>query len=190
MLKGAEWREMRNRLSPAFTTSKLRAMLPLIERCCKQFAKFLMNRPDAQSEPIEFKSAFTRFSNDVIATVAFGYEVNAIDDPENIFYKNAFSVATLVTFKGKRLLVLFGYMIFPKLMQFLGIPFIPKSVTKFFQNLITSAINQRVKSGVVMFSFAFIRSEKFLISFEFTDSAGSAPTFDGCTKGRYCESSR
>ncbi|KAF4519368.1 hypothetical protein B566_EDAN011374 [Ephemera danica] len=143
-LKGAEWREMRNRLSPAFTTSKLRAMFPLIERCGKQFAHFFVSRPDAHTEPIEFKGAFTRFTNDVIATVAFGHECKAIANTEDAFYKKA---VDMTTFKGIRMLIIFGYMLFPKVMTLLRISFIPKSVTAFFENLIQGALDHRRKTG-------------------------------------------
>lgn len=35
---------------------------------------------------IEVKEFFSRFSNDVIARVAFGIRVNSLEDPENDFY--------------------------------------------------------------------------------------------------------
>ncbi|KAF4519367.1 hypothetical protein B566_EDAN011373 [Ephemera danica] len=145
-LRGTKWRQMRNRLSPAFTTSKLRAMFPLIDKCGKQFAEFLMNRPEAETAPLEFKGAFTRFTSDVIATAAFGQECNAIEEPDNEFYKYA---EGLTTFKGFRMMIIFLYMMCPKLMQFLGIPMIPSSATKFFTELVQNVKQQREENDVV-----------------------------------------
>jgi len=134
---------MRNRLSPAFTTSKLKAMFSLVNHCAESFSNFLVK----SSEPVEFKGAFTRLTNDVIATVAFGYDSKAITNPDEEFYKLALD---MTQFKGvKRTIIVFGYMLVPRLMEFLRIPFLPEAGTTFFKSLIDSAMEYRTKSGKV-----------------------------------------
>lgn len=41
---------------------------------------------------MDFKALFTRFSNDVIATAAFGVQVDSLKDKNNEFYKNALQI--------------------------------------------------------------------------------------------------
>jgi cytochrome P450 family 9 len=63
---------------------------------------------------VEMKDLFTRYTNDVIATSAFGIGCDSLNDPKNEFYvmgKNITNVG------GVRALILFGYMISPKLMK-------------------------------------------------------------------------
>ncbi|XP_065342833.1 uncharacterized protein LOC135941346 [Cloeon dipterum] len=144
-LKGDEWREMRNKLSPAFTASKLKLMFPHISKCASQFAKFLITREEANTQPIEFKSTFTRMTNDVIATTAFGIETNAVQNPEEKFYKNA---QIMTDFGAVRSLIALGFVVFPKLMAALGFSFTPKEVTNYFQQLIKGAMEYREKKNI------------------------------------------
>jgi len=102
-LEGDEWREMRNRLSPAFTASKLKHMFSHINKCASQFAKFLVTREGARTQPLEFKSAFTRLTNDVIATSAFGLEINTAAQAFIFFFAGYETVATLLAFMAHEL---------------------------------------------------------------------------------------
>jgi cytochrome P450 len=145
-LKGDEWREMRNKLSPAFTASKLKNMYPHISKCASQLAKYLINRPGAKTEPIEFKSTLTRMTNDVIATTAFGVETNAVENPEEKFYKFA---QGMTEFGILRSFIALGFMASPKLMKALGLSFTPKDITAYFQDLIYGTMDHRQKKNIV-----------------------------------------
>jgi cytochrome P450 family 9 len=57
--------------------------------------------PDVLS--LELKDLFTKYTNDVIATAAFGIQCNTLDNPDNDFYKmgkefNNFSLLRLIIF--------------------------------------------------------------------------------------------
>jgi cytochrome P450 family 9 len=84
-LTGQKWRDMRSTLSPAFTSSKMKYMFELITKNGEQFAQhFLKQNKDLIK--IEMKDTFTRFTNDVIASTAFGVECDSLGQPENEFY--------------------------------------------------------------------------------------------------------
>jgi cytochrome P450 family 9 len=106
-LQNDEWRAMRHHLSPAFTGSKLRAMIGLVESICDKFSNFLSSRPD-YNEPIDMYTSFRRMAADVIASTAFGYPSDSISDPEADFYKNGIK---LMDFSGRRTLIMMGYFI-------------------------------------------------------------------------------
>lgn len=78
MLRGQKWRDMRTTLSPAFTGSKMRQMFQFIVECSEQTVQVLQKEcNDTSSAYIpEMKDLFTRFTNDVIATSAFGIKVS------------------------------------------------------------------------------------------------------------------
>ncbi|XP_074035467.1 cytochrome P450 9e2-like [Leptinotarsa decemlineata] len=82
---GKKWRVMRPILSPSFTSSKMRMMFELISECSENFIKHFHKKCSECTEG-EMKSIFTRFTNDVIATTAFGVEVNSLEEPNNEFY--------------------------------------------------------------------------------------------------------
>lgn len=77
ILAGQKWRDMRATLSPAFTASKMRQMFQLLVECADQHSQTLLARAKASQklQPTEMKDMFSRFTNDVIATAAFGLKV-------------------------------------------------------------------------------------------------------------------
>jgi cytochrome P450 family 9 len=60
------------------------------------------------------KDLFTRYTNDVIATSAFGISCDSLNNPGNEFYMMGKDVNNL---GGIRAIKIFGYMFSPKLMK-------------------------------------------------------------------------
>lgn len=88
-LQGQKWKDMRSTLSPAFTGSKMRRMFDLVAECGKTMTDFLLSEAtNGKRMEYEMKSIYSRFANDVIASVAFGIQINTFRDPENEFYAN------------------------------------------------------------------------------------------------------
>ncbi|XP_055314969.1 LOW QUALITY PROTEIN: probable cytochrome P450 9f2 [Sitodiplosis mosellana] len=89
LMKGEKWRQMRATLSPAFTGSKMRQMFELVTECTDEVVKHFLNKVQkGEKVNIEMKDFFTRYTNDVIATCAFGLKINSFEDPTNEFYEN------------------------------------------------------------------------------------------------------
>jgi hypothetical protein len=63
---------------------------------------------------VEMKDLFTRYTNDVIATSAFGIGCDSLNNPKNEFYEMG---KDITNFRGVRALIFFGYMMSPKLMK-------------------------------------------------------------------------
>ncbi|XP_059489584.1 cytochrome P450 9e2-like [Neocloeon triangulifer] len=142
-LKGDEWRKMRHNLSPAFTSSKLRGMMDLMVQIGMQYSKFISSRTNSD-EAVDVKNIFRRFAADVIATTAFGTPSNSLDESNSEFYDKGM---TMMDFKGKRGLVVMGYVFAPKLMQFLRIPFLPVDLKDFFNKIISGNIKFREQNN-------------------------------------------
>jgi hypothetical protein len=63
---------------------------------------------------VEMKDLFTRYTNDVIATSAFGIGCDSLNNPGNEFYEMG---RDFTNFRGLRALIFFGYVLSPKLMK-------------------------------------------------------------------------
>lgn len=85
-LKGHEWRETRNLVSPTFTISKMKGMFELMVECGHSLTEYLSERRGDELRMIDTKNLFTRFANDIIASCAFGISIDSMNDPENEFY--------------------------------------------------------------------------------------------------------
>jgi len=69
---------------------------------------------DGEMLTLELKDLYTRYTNDAIATAAFGIELDTLKHPTNEFYmmaKRAVQTSSLTAVKS------LGYSISPKLMQ-------------------------------------------------------------------------
>lgn len=139
-MRGDKWRDMRSTLSPAFTGSKMRSMFELVVNCSEDMKNILVERSEKEQLIVEMKDLFTRFANDVIATCAFGIQVNSLKDPENEFFVMGRDVTN---FSGLRSLKFFGFINVPKLMKALGISLFQPAVTTFFRKVVMGNISYR-----------------------------------------------
>uniref|UniRef100_A0A6P7F9N3 Cytochrome P450 9e2-like isoform X2 n=1 Tax=Diabrotica virgifera virgifera TaxID=50390 RepID=A0A6P7F9N3_DIAVI len=145
-LTGQRWKDMRPILSPSFTGSKMKSMFLLMSQCGENLAKFFMEK-DKNTIEIEMKDAFTRFTNDVIATTAFGLEVDSLRKPENEFYLMGKEATDFSGFwKGMKFL---GYSIMPKIFEVLKVKIFDNHVRKFFTELIGETIRVREEKGIL-----------------------------------------
>ena len=144
MLNGDEWRKIRNLLSPSFTSSKMRTMYVLMSDCAKTFTKaFMQKYKDAKA--VDMKDVFSRYANSVIATCAFGIEVDNITDSTNEFYLQGKEAAN---FQGGKLFKILLMRAFPKLTKALNIGIISQKTTDYFVNIIKSTIEERQSRGI------------------------------------------
>jgi cytochrome P450 family 9 len=62
---------------------------------------------------LEVKDLFTKFTNDVIATAAFGIQCNTLQNPDNEFYRMG---KEFMRFSIQKLIVFIGYTWIPNVM--------------------------------------------------------------------------
>ena len=144
-LRGERWKEVRNALSPAFTSSKMKSMFILMRECAKEYGDYFASLP-ADQTTLELKDSFTKYTNDVIATCAFGINVNSIKDPKNNFYvygREATHFGRSQSFK------FFIVRSLPWLARALNIRIIRKQIADFFQDLVAITIKTRDEKGIV-----------------------------------------
>ncbi|KRT85988.1 cytochrome P450, partial [Oryctes borbonicus] len=139
-----QWREMRATLSPSFTSSKMKMIFTLISECANDFVNHFLEKGGSQI--LEMKDTFTRYTNDVIASVAFGIKCDSIRERDNLF----FTMGTKATKFGPSATIKFlVYTIAPKLSKLLGITFFSREITQFFLNVVTQTIQTRESQGIV-----------------------------------------
>lgn len=144
-LRGEEWRQMRSTLSPAFTGAKMRQMFELVTECADDVVKYFRKKSEnGETINIEMKDLFTRYTNDVIATCAFGIKVDSLAEPENEFYLNG---KKLMNFGGITGFKFFFALFAPKIAEILKLKVLDQNISKSFRNMIlnTMAIRQQNK---------------------------------------------
>ncbi|XP_001649101.2 probable cytochrome P450 9f2 [Aedes aegypti] len=147
-LNDQKWRDMRATLSPAFTGSKMRAMFELIEGYSARMVEILKEQSQAAGYvDYEMKDCFTRVANDIIATCAFGLQVESLKNRENEFYVMG---KNMLNFNRVSIMFrIFGFNLFPGLMAKLGVDLIDAEFGQYFSKIIKDAVHTRETRGIV-----------------------------------------
>uniref|UniRef100_U5EYB7 Putative cytochrome n=1 Tax=Corethrella appendiculata TaxID=1370023 RepID=U5EYB7_9DIPT len=148
LLKQQKWRDMRATLSPAFTGSKMRLMFELVRETAKAMSTHFVQEAKTNGRQVhEMKDVFSRFTNDVIASCAFGIKVDSFAEKENSF----FTMAKKMSFRpGKLMTLKFTlFMMFPKVMQKLNMSIFDRDMAMFFKQIIRDTIQTREKHNIV-----------------------------------------
>ncbi|XP_050413545.2 cytochrome P450 3A29 [Patella vulgata] len=139
-----QWKNTRHILTPAFSSSKLKKMVGLIQDCGNILTNKSQELVKKGDDEIELYSHFSAYTMDVITSTAFGVKIDAYDknDP---FIKNAKAFTTL-NFAG---LLFMTYFLAPGLLPFLlalKITVVPKAPLDFFIQVIDGAIAAKKES--------------------------------------------
>nr|XP_033321090.1 cytochrome P450 9e2-like [Megalopta genalis] len=143
-LRGDRWREMRKLLSPAFTSSKMKAMFKLIVDCADKTADFIAEE-SGKGRLWDMQDMARRYTNDVVATTSFGIAVDSLKEPNNEFYRvgrECLNFSTLVSLK-----MLIGRS-FPTLTKLLGIKIFGDRPRKFFTRVVAETVKMREEKGI------------------------------------------
>lgn len=146
-MKSQKWKDMRSTLSPAFTGSKMRLMFDLIREISEQGTKFLKNHKDINTGvELDVKPFFTRFTNDVIASTAFGLKIDSLSDESNEFYQMGKAVTNFTALQN---LKFFFFLNFQYLAKLTKTKLFPEKYDHYFIRLVTDAMKYRKEHNIV-----------------------------------------
>ncbi|XP_035685177.1 cytochrome P450 3A8-like [Branchiostoma floridae] len=134
-------------LSPAFTAGKVKLMVPLVNRC----ADFLMENLDklfVEETTFDAKQVFSYLTLDVMASTAFGVEVNSQKDPQHAFVVNARKVDLSVVGGMKPSLIIAAVlsMVVPMdVLEKWGLTVVPADAVSFFHSILETILTMRIK---------------------------------------------
>lgn len=139
---------MRATLSPAFTGSKMRQMFEFVNEVGRQTADAMMTEVNTgKKESFNVKTFATKFTVDVIASCAFGIEIDSFKNPGNDFHRIANIITNFASFKmGLRIV---GIMAFPKIMDLFNVSLLDQECSNFFQQAITETMKTRKHEGII-----------------------------------------
>lgn len=87
-LPGEAWKSLRIKLTPAFTSGKLKGMFPMVHTVGTELVK-LMKPLAENSETIEIRDLAGRYVIDCLASIAFGQDgISTINNPNHEFRMN------------------------------------------------------------------------------------------------------
>ncbi|XP_075973982.1 cytochrome P450 9e2-like [Anticarsia gemmatalis] len=147
-LKGQEWKDMRSTLSPAFTSSKIRLMVPLMMEACDAMIKSLkkqIQESGVDYVDVECKDLMSRYANDVIATCAFGLKVDSHTEVDNEFFKAG---KEIMGFNYLKVLIFLASAAFPNVMKKLNFKLFADKTADFFRAIVLNTMKEREEKNI------------------------------------------
>ncbi|XP_035781524.1 cytochrome P450 6a2-like [Anopheles albimanus] len=146
-LEGSKWRELRAKITPTFTSGRMKAAFPMVLAIAQQFCDHLwagVCSATSDGGVVEIRDLMARFTTDVIGSYAFGLDCNSFREPENEFRRigrkhfdtprnHPLKVFIMKTFRG--------------LANALGMKQLHDDVAEFFCGIIRETIAHRERSG-------------------------------------------
>lgn len=143
-LDGLQWKILREKLSPTFTSGKMKLMFPILLEVAERL-KGVLDNEIKNDRKVEIKTILMRYTTDIIGSCAFGLECNSLKDPNVEFLQVAIGIqkkGTRFTFLERLLMVNF-----PNFARFLKIKAMPKELSDFFFKVVTDVIEFREKNS-------------------------------------------
>ncbi|KAL7036965.1 hypothetical protein ACKWTF_009018 [Chironomus riparius] len=143
-LKDEEWKEKRAEITPAFTTSRLKALYPLIEDVTSRMVKYITDE-SKKSDPFDARELSAKYTTDVVSNCIFGIDAESFtkEKPEiREMGRKLLAPSPTVIFK------IFLVESFKFLKGVIKIRFMPDDIKDFFVNLLQQALKYRKENNV------------------------------------------
>ncbi|KAJ8913631.1 hypothetical protein NQ315_007348 [Exocentrus adspersus] len=148
-LGGTKWKNLRAKMTPTFTSGKMKMMFQTMVDCGLILEKYI-EEDVADKQVIDIKDVLGRFSTDVIGSCAFGLDCNSFKEPNSpfrVYGKKVFQPSILDTAKA------FFALTFPDLARTLGMRQIKPDISNFFTKVVEDTISYRERNNVTRNDF-------------------------------------
>lgn len=143
-LEDKKWRKLRSKMSPTFTTGKMKYMFDIVLQLAESMATYLEKAAETGCD-VEFRDMFARYGTDVIAYCAFGIDCDSINNPETEFRqrsKKIFEPGVLLK------LMLLLSVSFPSFSRLVRLKITDKKISKFFLEVVKQNIAYRQEKNI------------------------------------------
>lgn len=141
---GQKWRFLRSKLSPTFTSGKIKSMFETLLKTGDILDETLENI-SKKEEIIDIKDLAARFTTDVISSCAFGLDCSSLKNEKDEFRQHGKLAMEADFLEGFKNLCLF---VFPSVFNYVKVTFVKPIVSKFFLNVIKQTVDYRERNNV------------------------------------------
>lgn len=142
-LEGKPWKTLRSKLTPTFTSAKMKLMFHLVLKVAEELVSVLKDDV-CKSEEVDMKDLLGRFATDVIGTCAFGIDCNSLRDPNTEFFWYEKKTIKCQYDRFSRTMFLQN---FQKLAKFLRMRFISQDCSDYFIKTVQQTLKYREENN-------------------------------------------
>lgn len=140
---GQKWRDLRFKLSPTFTSGKLKSIFPGMRNCGKTLQQFLLKKYANGQNVFNFTDMFAKYTTHNIISVIFSIHSDTFDDPNNIFRKVSANFSE--PSKRQHIMDIFSFLI-PNILHAISIfnfRSVTENVNDFVMNFVAKIVEHR-----------------------------------------------
>lgn len=175
-IDGQKWKRLRTKLTPTFTSGKMKYMFGMIVAVSEEFRKALSSKVSSSSSSskqttttIEMKELLARFTTDVIGTCAFGIECRSMTDPDAKFRQMGLKAITQSR-HSIALRILMTSM--PGVARLFGMKIFPDDVSDFFMSVVAETVHYRIENKVQRNDFMDLMIKMYVDDKKIDDKGG------------------
>ncbi|XP_075234491.1 putative cytochrome P450 6a14 isoform X2 [Lycorma delicatula] len=143
-LTGNKWRILRHKMTPAFTSGKMKLMFKDVKDCCDEAVLVLKGM---RGEDVELRSFLFKVVINIVGIIAFGIKVNAFNingEKENAFLENSKNfLKPNLMLHIKAVVALVN----PKIRDFFKYRLVDDRINNFFPKLTKDLMDYRERTG-------------------------------------------
>lgn len=143
-LNSTKWRRLRTKLTPTFTSGKMKFMFPTVMDVVDRFKHNLFEVLE-ETDELEIKDILARFTTDIIGTCAFGIECNSLKDPNAEFRTMGRRAFEDPKYPPAMSLLIRALEPYAKMFHF---TLIKKEVSDFFMKVVNDTVEYREQNNV------------------------------------------
>ena len=149
MLNGDKWKNLRSKLSPTFTSGRLKMVFQTLFECGQELEKYF-EKPANVEDILDVKEVLARFTTDVIASCAFGIQCNCLKNPDAEFRRWGRKIFEPSLNQNLRDIL---YVMVPRLAIALRISSVPPDISQFFMRVVEETVGYRERNNVTRNDF-------------------------------------
>lgn len=142
-LEGQRWKDLRNKVTPMFTSGKLKQMFPIIFGVGAKLVEGI-DKQTKTTDVVDVYDLFARYTTDCISNCSFGFDANSLENPESEFVRMGRKV---LHFSKLKALTIFAATGFREKAKAMGIRFVGQDVQDYFLKIVRDTIDYRKATG-------------------------------------------
>ena len=149
LIGGSRWKNLRTKLTPTFTSGKMKMMFQTFVDCGIELGSIL-EKSASDEEIIEVKDIMARYSTDIISSAAFGIKCNCLKNPNAEFREWGRKFFEPSIRNGVTALL---NETSPNIMSLLKVTPIDAKISKYFRSMVFDTVNYRETNNVTRNDF-------------------------------------
>uniref|UniRef100_A0A1B0CH28 Cytochrome n=1 Tax=Lutzomyia longipalpis TaxID=7200 RepID=A0A1B0CH28_LUTLO len=148
LVKGQRWKTIRHKLSPIFTTGKVKNFFLLMMEVIKILEQKLAEEIGDEPQEYDAKELASLYTTDTLSLCAFGVQANSLLDPKADIHEN---IKRAIDFNWQRGLVYLLSFFLPKLSSVFGLTLFSKETNDFLRSTINNVMEERIRKTLRLY---------------------------------------